>query len=71
MVWTFLAAALLPAQNKSPWDPLEFLLGTWTANTSDSHGATTFKLDLTQHIILRTNFAEYTKGPQPARATTI
>jgi hypothetical protein len=61
---TILAATLLPAQTKNPWEPLEFLLGTWTAHASDSHGATTFKLDLDQHVILRTNFAEYTKGPQ-------
>ena len=61
---TILTAALLTAQTKSPWEPLEFLLGTWTANAGDSHGATTFKLDLDKHIVVRTNFAEYTKGPQ-------
>jgi hypothetical protein len=59
-----LAAALLPAQTKSPWEPLEFLLGTWNASADESHGATTFKFDLEKQIIVRTNFAQYTKGPQ-------
>jgi hypothetical protein len=61
---TILTAALLPAQTKNPWEPLEFLLGTWNATASDSHGATTFKLDLDKHVMVRTNFAEYSKGPQ-------
>jgi hypothetical protein len=61
---TMLAASLVPAQTKKQWEPLEFLLGTWNATASDSHGATTFKPDLDQHIVVRTNFAEYTKGPQ-------
>lgn len=64
LVLMMLAAGLLPAQAKNPWEPLEFLLGTWTANASDSHGATTFKFDLEKHIIVRTNFAQYASGPQ-------
>ena len=59
-----LAAALLPAQTRSAFESLEFLLGTWNATAGDSYGATTFKSDLDQHIIVRTNFAQYTKGPQ-------
>ena len=59
-----LAAALLPAQTRSAFESLEFLLGTWNASASDSYGATTFRSDLDQHIIVRTNFAQYTKGPQ-------
>jgi len=61
---TILAAALLPAQTKSPWEPLQFLLGTWNATSGDSYGATTFKSDLDKHIIVRTNFAQYIKGRQ-------
>jgi hypothetical protein len=61
---TILAASLLPSQTRNPWESLDFLLGTWNATASDSHGATTFKSDLDKHIVVRTNFAEYTKGPQ-------
>jgi hypothetical protein len=65
---TILAAALLPAQTKNVWEPLEFLLGTWSATSDNqlesSYGATTFKLDLQKQIIVRTNFAQYTKGQQ-------
>jgi len=65
---TVFAAAILPAQTKSPWEPLEFLLGTWNANTDNasgsSYGATTFKFDLEKQVIVRTNFAKYTKGQQ-------
>jgi hypothetical protein len=64
---TILAAGLSPAQTKNPWEPLEFLLGTWNAssdNTSGSSGATTFKFDLEKQIVVRTNFAQYTKGQQ-------
>ncbi len=59
-------AAMALAQAGDPLDPLRFLLGTWTADSSNelgtSHGATTFKFDLAKHVIVRTNFAEYSKG---------
>jgi hypothetical protein len=64
LVCAILAAALLPAQTKNPWESLDFLRGTWTSSTDDSRGASTFKFDLDQHILVRTNFADYTKGPQ-------
>lgn len=60
------SAPVLAAQDKNPLEPLHFLLGTWTADSENqlgtSHGATTFKLDLDKHVMVRTNFAEYTRG---------
>ncbi len=67
LITILLAATFLPAQTKNPWEPLEFLLGTWNANAdaeSGSSGATTFKFDLQKQLIVRTNFAQYAKGPQ-------
>jgi len=64
-----ITAALALSQQKNPLDPLNFLLGTWSAPEAESQlgtarGGTTFKLDLDRHVIVRTNFAEYIKGPQ-------
>lgn len=67
LISILLTTAFLPAQTKNPWEPLEFLLGTWNANSdnaSGSSGATTFKFDLEKQVMVRTNFAQYTKGQQ-------
>lgn len=64
---TLLICSTLPAQNpkaaKDPFQPLQFLLGTWVGEGSGDPGkgtgGFTIKSDLENHVLIRTNFAEY------------
>ena len=60
-----LPAATLTAQQSEPsnWQAWSFLLGEWTGNGSgqpgEGAGKFTFRPDLQQRVLVRTNYAEY------------
>jgi hypothetical protein len=74
-----LGHALLLAQSSNPkpdapvdrdarWKPIQFLLGTWTAEgggaqTGQGQGAFSFTPDLDRSVVVRRNLAEYHDGP--------
>jgi hypothetical protein len=51
-----------------PWEPFQFLIGSWTSPASSQpgqpvSGATTFSFDLDQQVIIRRSRAEFAPGP--------
>ena len=57
-----------PAQPADPLAPLAFLVGNWRAidTAPGERGAFTFKFDLQQHVLVRTNEAVYDATPTRA-----
>src|SRR5438067_2074282 len=57
----FIGLSLMAAE--SPWMPLQFLAGEWvgegTGSPGQGTGGFTFKLDLQDKVMVRTNFAKY------------
>ena len=56
------------ADRNARWKPIQFLLGSWTAEgggsqTGQGQGAFSFTPDLDRSIVVRRNFAEYRDGP--------
>ena len=64
VVWALPSPPQAPVQEASPWDSLQFLVGSWSGVGSGQpgeavSGATRFGWDLDKKVLIRKNRAEY------------